>query len=32
MQNREELRQKGHNGSLKTMCCERGKIFQKGEE
>ncbi len=32
MQNREELRQKGHDGSKKTTCCERGKkyYFQKG--
>jgi hypothetical protein len=32
MQNREELRQKGHDGSLKTMCRERGKKYhlQKG--
>ncbi len=25
MQNREELRQKGHDGSQKTTCPERGK-------
>ncbi len=31
MQNREELRQKGHDRSLETTCCERGKHnFQKG--
>ncbi len=32
LQNREELRQKGHNGSRKTMVCERGKniIFRRG--
>jgi hypothetical protein len=32
MQNREELRQKGHDGSRKTKCRERGKKyhFQKG--
>jgi hypothetical protein len=32
MQNREELRQKGHDGSQKTTCPERGKKynFQKG--
>jgi hypothetical protein len=32
MQNREELRQKGHDGSWKTTCRERGKKyhFQKG--
>jgi hypothetical protein len=32
MQNREELRQKGHDGSRKTTCHERGKKhnFQKG--
>jgi hypothetical protein len=32
MQNREELRQKGHIRSRKTMCHERGKniIFRKG--
>jgi hypothetical protein len=32
MQNREELRQKGHDGSRKTTCSERGKKynFQKG--
>jgi hypothetical protein len=32
MQNREELRQKGHDGSQKTTCRERGKKyhFQKG--
>ncbi len=32
MQNREELREKGHDGSRKTTCCERGKKynFQKG--
>jgi hypothetical protein len=34
MQNREELRQKGHNGSRKTMCRERGEniIFRRGGE
>ncbi len=33
MQNREELGQKGHDGSQKTMCHERGKKyhFQKEE-
>jgi hypothetical protein len=33
MQNREELRKKGHDGSRKTTCRERGKKyhFQKGE-
>jgi hypothetical protein len=31
MQNREELRQKGHDGSLKTMCLEKGKkSFSEG--
>ncbi len=32
MQNREDLRQKGHDGSRKTTCRERGKKyhFQKG--
>jgi hypothetical protein len=32
MQNREELRQKGHDGSRKTTCREKGKKyhFQKG--
>ncbi len=32
MQNREELRQKDHDGSQKMMCRERGKKynFQKG--
>jgi hypothetical protein len=32
MQNREELRQKGHDGSKKMTCHERGKniIFRKG--
>jgi hypothetical protein len=32
LQNREELRQKGHNGSRKTMCRTRGKKyhFQRG--
>jgi hypothetical protein len=32
MQNREELTQKGHDGSLETTCHERGKKynFQKG--
>jgi hypothetical protein len=32
MQNREELKQKGHDGSKNTTCCERGKkyFFQKG--
>jgi hypothetical protein len=32
MQNREELRQKDHDWSLKTICRERGKKyhFQKG--
>jgi hypothetical protein len=32
MQNREELRKKGHDGSRKTTCRERGKKyhFQKG--
>jgi hypothetical protein len=32
MQNREELRQKGHDGSQKTACHERGKniIFRRG--
>jgi hypothetical protein len=32
MQNREELRQKGHDGSRKTTCPERGKniIFRRG--
>jgi hypothetical protein len=32
MQNMEELRQKGHDGSQKTMCPERGKndIFRRG--
>jgi hypothetical protein len=32
MQNREELRKKGHNGSRKTTCRKRGKKyhFQKG--
>ncbi len=32
MQNREELRQKGHDGSRKTTCRERGEKyhFQKG--
>ena len=32
MQNREQLRQKGHNSSRKTTCRERGKKyhFQKG--
>jgi hypothetical protein len=34
LQNREELRQKGHNGIKKTKCCERGKniIFRRGGE
>ncbi len=27
MQNREEIRQKGHDRSRKTMCCERGKKY-----
>ncbi len=26
MQNREQLRSKGHDGSQKTTCCKRGKI------
>jgi hypothetical protein len=31
MQTREELRQKGHNGSRETTCRERGKIpFSEG--
>ncbi len=32
MQNREEFRQKGHDGSRKTTCRERGKniIFRRG--
>jgi hypothetical protein len=32
MQNREELRQKGYDGSKQTMCGKRGKKynFQKG--
>jgi hypothetical protein len=32
MQNREELRQKGHDRSRKTTCRERGKniIFRRG--
>jgi hypothetical protein len=32
MQNREELRQKGHDRSQKMMCRERGKniIFRRG--
>jgi hypothetical protein len=32
MQNMEELRQKGHDGSQKTTCHERGKniIFRRG--
>jgi hypothetical protein len=32
MQNREELRQKGHYGSQKMTCSERGKniIFRRG--
>jgi hypothetical protein len=32
MQNREELRQKGHDESQKTTCCERGKniISERG--
>jgi hypothetical protein len=32
MQNREELRQKGHDKELKTPCCERGKniISERG--
>jgi hypothetical protein len=32
LQNSEELRQKGHDGSQKMTCCERGKKyhFQKG--
>jgi hypothetical protein len=32
MQNRDELRQKGYDGSRKTMCPERGKniIFRRG--
>ncbi len=32
MQNREELRLKGHDRSRKRTCCERGKkyYFQKG--
>jgi hypothetical protein len=32
MQNREELRQKGHDGSRKTMCCkgEKNNIFRRG--
>jgi hypothetical protein len=32
MQNREELGQKGHDESQKTVCCERGKkiIFRRG--
>jgi hypothetical protein len=32
MQNREELREKGHDGSQKTACHERGKniIFRRG--
>jgi hypothetical protein len=34
MQNREELRQKGHGMSRKTMCRERGKNinFRRGGE
>jgi hypothetical protein len=34
MQNREELRQKGHNGSKKNDVSQEGKIyhFPKGEE
>ncbi len=32
MQNREELRQKGHSGSKKMTCCERGEnIIFRGE-
>jgi hypothetical protein len=32
MQNREELKQKGHDGSRKAMCPERGKniLFRRG--
>jgi hypothetical protein len=32
MQNREELRQKGHDGSRKTTCRKRGKklLFSEG--
>jgi hypothetical protein len=32
MQNREELRQKGHDRSIKTTCCKKGKniILERG--